>query len=157
MSLLNIEGMRVEFPDRHGVFTAVKDVSLTVEPGEILGVVGESGAGKSTIGNALIDLLQPPGKMVAGKISLNDKRIDQLSDEKRRELRGKRISMIFQDPLTSLNPIERLNSNWSKRSCSTSICQKKVRKSGPLTCCAKLGSETLKHVSNNTPTNFRAE
>lgn len=106
MSLLNIEGMRVEFPDRHGVFTAVKDVSLTVEPGEILGVVGESGAGKSTIGNALIDLLQPPGKMVAGKISLNDKRIDQLSDEKRRELRGKRISMIFQDPLTSLNPIE---------------------------------------------------
>ncbi len=106
MALLEIKNMVVEFPGRHGVFTSVKDVSLDVAEGEILGLVGESGAGKSTVGNAVLNLLQAPGRLAAGEVWLNGERIDQLSQSKFRSIRGKRISMIFQDPMTSLNPIE---------------------------------------------------
>ena len=106
MALLDIKNMVVEFPDRHGVFTAVDDVTLHVDAGEILGIVGESGAGKSTIGNAVMGLLQAPGRLAGGEVHLQGERIDSFSREKMRKLRGKRIGMIFQDPLTSLNPIE---------------------------------------------------
>ena len=106
MALLDIRNLRVEFPSRRGGLVAVDDVSLTVEPGDILGVVGESGAGKSTVGNAVIGLLEPPGEMSAGEIHLAGRRIDNLEDAEKRKLRGKRIGMIFQDPLTSLNPLQ---------------------------------------------------
>ncbi|UUX51490.1 ABC transporter ATP-binding protein [Nisaea acidiphila] len=106
MSLLDIKNMTVEFPTRRGVFTAVREVSLSVEPGEILGVVGESGAGKSTIGNAVIGLLEPPGRLAGGEIYLKGERIDGLDEDALRSIRGKRIGMIFQDPLTSLNPLQ---------------------------------------------------
>ncbi len=106
MALLEIKNMRVEFPGRHGTFTAVEDVSLDVNEGEIVGLVGESGAGKSTIGNAILKLLQAPGRLAAGEVWLKGERIDQLSDHEMLNVRGKRISMIFQDPMTSLNPIE---------------------------------------------------
>ncbi len=106
MSLLDIKNLRVEFPTRRGVFVAVDDVTLSVEPGQILGVVGESGAGKSTVGNAVIGLLEPPGRMAQGEILLKGERIDHLPYEAKRRIRGKRIGMIFQDPLTSLNPLQ---------------------------------------------------
>jgi len=106
MVLLKIEGMEVEFPSRRGSVVATKDVNLELAAGEILGIVGESGAGKSTIANAVLDLLDPPGIMRAGKIYLNQERIDGLSIENIRKIRGKRIGMIFQDPLTSLNPLQ---------------------------------------------------
>ena len=106
MALLDIRNLRVEFPSRRGSLVAVDDVSLAVEPGDILGVVGESGAGKSTVGNAVIGLLEPPGEMTAGEIHLAGRRIDDLENAEKRKLRGKRIGMIFQDPLTSLNPLQ---------------------------------------------------
>ena len=106
MPLLDIRNLRVEFPSRRGSLVAVDDVSLAVEPGDILGVVGESGAGKSTVGNAVIGLLEPPGEMTAGEVHLAGRRIDNLDDAEKRRLRGKRIGMIFQDPLTSLNPLQ---------------------------------------------------
>jgi len=106
MTLLRIEGMRVEFPSRRGSVVAAKDVNLELASGEILGIVGESGAGKSTIANAILDLLEPPGIMPEGKVYLEGKRIDGLPIEKMRKIRGKRIGMIFQDPLTSLNPLQ---------------------------------------------------
>ena len=106
MTLLTIKGMRVEFPSRRGHVTAVQDLTLEVAPGEILGVVGESGAGKSTIGNAIIGLLEPPGEMTAGEITLQGDRIDTLTDAQKRSVRGARIGMIFQDPLTSLDPLQ---------------------------------------------------
>ncbi|PHQ70510.1 MAG: ABC transporter ATP-binding protein, partial [Sneathiella sp.] len=106
MDLLNINHLRIEFPSRHGTVVAVDDVSLTVQPGEVLGVVGESGAGKSTIGNAVIGLLEPPGKMTAGHVFLKSEQIDTLSPEAKRKIRGRRIGMIFQDPLTSLDPLQ---------------------------------------------------
>lgn len=106
MSLLEFKNMTVEFPTRRGIFTAVQDVSLSVDPGEILGVVGESGAGKSTIGNAVIGLLEPPGRLAGGEIYLKGSRIDNLDEDALRAIRGKRIGMIFQDPLTSFDPLQ---------------------------------------------------
>jgi len=106
VALLDIKGMRVEFPSRRGSVVAARDVGLELASGEILGIVGESGAGKSTIANAVLDLLEPPGIMPEGQILLEGERIDGLPLEAMRKIRGKRIGMIFQDPLTSLNPLQ---------------------------------------------------
>lgn len=106
MALLNIDKLKIEFPSRRGDMVAIDGVSLAIEKGEILGVVGESGAGKSTIGNAVIGLLQAPGRMTDGTISLQGKRLDELTPHELRLVRGRRISMIFQDPLTSLDPLQ---------------------------------------------------
>jgi len=103
--LLQVAHLRVEFPTRHGILVAVDDVSLHIDPGETLGVVGESGAGKSMTGNAIIGLLEPPGRIAAGTVTLEGRRIDDLAYDEMRRLRGKRIGAIFQDPLTSLNPL----------------------------------------------------
>ncbi|MEC8197437.1 MAG: ABC transporter ATP-binding protein, partial [Pseudomonadota bacterium] len=105
MSLLNIKNLTVEFPTRRGVFTAVNAADLSVEPGEIHGLVGESGAGKSTIGAAIMGLLERPGHIADGGIELQGDAISGLDADAMRSLRGRRISMIFQDPLTSLNPL----------------------------------------------------
>jgi peptide/nickel transport system ATP-binding protein len=104
-ALLEVRHLRVEFPTRRGTLTAIDDVSFEIAPGEVLGVVGESGAGKSMTGNAIIGLLEPPGRIAAGEILLEGSRIDNLPAEAMRRLRGRRIGAIFQDPLTSLNPL----------------------------------------------------
>ncbi len=103
--LLNITNLTVKFPTRFGEFTAIDDVSLTIQPGEIHGLVGESGAGKSTIGAAIIGLLQSPGYIANGHVQLMDVDLRKLSPADYHRLRGNRISMIFQDPQTSLNPL----------------------------------------------------
>ena len=103
--LLEVRNLRVEFPTRRGTLVAVDDVSFDIAPGEVLGVVGESGAGKSLTGNAIIGLLEPPGRIAAGEIRLEGRRIDNLPYEEMRKVRGARIGAIFQDPLTSLNPL----------------------------------------------------
>src|SRR6218665_1282542 len=103
-ALLEVRNLRVEFPGRRGTLVALDDVSFEIAPGEILGVVGESGAGKSLTGAALIGLLEPPGRTVSGQILLQGQRIDQLRESQLRHIRGRRIGAIFQDPLTSLNP-----------------------------------------------------
>ncbi|MGE5338078.1 MAG: ABC transporter ATP-binding protein [Gemmatimonadota bacterium] len=103
--LLEVRSLRIEFPTRRGTLVAVDDVSFSIAPGEVLGVVGESGAGKSLTGAAIIGLLEPPGRIAAGEIKLNGLRIDNLPDEEMRKVRGREIGAIFQDPLTSLNPL----------------------------------------------------
>src|SRR5450631_3688679 len=105
MSLLQVNNLIVEFPSRHGTLRAIDDISFEIAPGEILGVVGESGAGKSLTGAAIIGLLEPPGRVASGQILLEGKRIDNLSSEQMRPIRGKQIGAIFQDPLTTLNPL----------------------------------------------------
>ena len=103
--VLSIRNLSVEIPTRQGVVKPVDGVSYDIAKGEILGVVGESGAGKSMAGNAVIGLLNPPAHISGGEIWLNGTRIDPLEGEAMRKLRGKEIGMIFQDPLTSLNPL----------------------------------------------------
>jgi len=103
--LLAVEGLRVEFPTRHGTLVAVDGVSLEIAPGEVLGVVGESGAGKSLTGAAIIGLIDPPGRIGAGEVKLDGRRIDNLPPEAMRRVRGREIGAVFQDPLTSLNPL----------------------------------------------------
>ncbi len=103
--LLEVKGLRVEFPTRRGTLVAVDDISFSIAPGEVLGVVGESGAGKSLTGAAIIGLLEPPGRVAGGEILLDGRRIDNLPYEQMRRVRGKEIGAIFQDPLTSLNPL----------------------------------------------------
>lgn len=105
MSLLEVRNLRIEYPSRRGVMAAVKDLSFSIEKGEILGVVGESGAGKSTIGNAIIDLLSPPGRIARGEVFLNGQLISGLTPQEMRKVRGAHIGFIFQDPMTSLNPL----------------------------------------------------
>src|SRR6266705_1441942 len=103
-ALLEVRHLRVEFPTRHGTLVAVDDISFEIAPGEVLGVVGESGAGKSVTGAAIIGLLEPPGRIAGGEIRFAGRRIDNLPHGEMRKLRGREIAMIFQDPLTSLNP-----------------------------------------------------
>ena len=103
--LLEVRHLRVEFPTRRGTLLALDDISFSIDPGEVLGVVGESGAGKSLTGAAIIGLLEPPGRIARGEILLEGQRIDNLPYDQMRAIRGRRIGAIFQDPLTSLNPL----------------------------------------------------
>ncbi len=103
--VLSVRDLRVEFVNR---LRAIDGVSFDIAKGEVLGVVGESGAGKSVTGLAAIGLIDPPGRIAGGEIWLSGLRIDNLPPEEMRRIRGKRIGMIFQDPLTSLNPLYRI-------------------------------------------------
>jgi peptide/nickel transport system ATP-binding protein len=104
-ALLAVRNLVVEFPGRRGTLRALDDISFDIAPGEILGVVGESGAGKSLTGAAIIGLLEPPGRVAGGEIRLEGERIDRLPHDRMRHIRGRKIGAIFQDPLTSLNPL----------------------------------------------------
>ena len=104
-TLLRVQHLRVEIPTRRGVLLALDDVSFQIAPGEILGFVGESGAGKSLTGMAILGLLDPPGRVASGEIWLGERRIDTLSQREMRLIRGKQIGAVFQDPLMSLNPL----------------------------------------------------
>jgi peptide/nickel transport system ATP-binding protein len=106
--VLSVRNLRVEFATRRSVLRAIDDISFEIARGEVLGVVGESGAGKSVTGLAVIGLIDLPGRIAGGEISLSGLRLDNLSPEELRRVRGKRIGMIFQDPLTSLNPLYRV-------------------------------------------------
>ena len=106
--LLEVDQLCVEFTTRHGSLRALSDVSFGIAPGEVLGIVGESGAGKSLTGAAIIGLLQPPGRISGGRIVYDGQRIEALPDDAMRRLRGRQIGSIFQDPMTALNPLHRV-------------------------------------------------
>ncbi|UWQ19436.1 ABC transporter ATP-binding protein [Jannaschia sp. M317] len=103
--VLSLRDLTVDIPTRHGTLRPVDKVSWDIAAGEILGVVGESGAGKSMTGNAVIGLLDPPAHISGGEVLLEGERIDHYTLPQMRKIRGKRIGMVFQDPLTSLNPL----------------------------------------------------
>ncbi len=107
-TVLSVQDLTVEFVTRRGTLRALDKISFDIARGEVLGVVGESGAGKSVTGSAIIGLIDPPGRIADGKVMLSGERVDHLPPEQMRRVRGKRIGMIFQDPLTSLNPLYRV-------------------------------------------------
>src|SRR4051812_33978991 len=113
--LLDVRGLKTQFFTQDGIVRAVDDVSFYVMPGETLGVVGESGCGKSMTGLSIMRLIpNPPGKIVAGEIVFEGNDILQMSDNEIRKIRGHHIAMIFQDPMTSLNPVLTINRQISE-------------------------------------------
>lgn len=110
--LLDVKGLTVEYWARRGRIRAVDDASFSLEKGETLGLVGESGSGKSTLGLSLIRLVPYPGRIVKGDILLDGQSILKLKSEKMRDARGRKISFVFQDPMTSLNPVEKIRNHF---------------------------------------------
>ncbi len=111
-TILDIQNLAVRFPISIGTVRAVEGVNLKLEEGEVMGLVGESGCGKSTLGFSILRLLRPPGEIVRGKILYHDQDIVQMTEDEILSLRGSRIAMIFQDPLTSLNPLFRIDEQF---------------------------------------------
>jgi peptide/nickel transport system ATP-binding protein len=107
--VLRVENLSTHFFTRRGVVKAVEDVSFSLAPGKILGLVGESGSGKSMTGFSIMDLVDPPGRVVAGRILLGGQDLRALAPEAMRRIRGQRIAMIFQDPMMTLNPVLRVD------------------------------------------------
>jgi peptide/nickel transport system ATP-binding protein len=127
-ALLSVRDLEVEFATRKGPLRALDRVSFEIAPGEVLGVVGESGAGKSLTGLAIIGLLDPPGRIAGGEIRLDGARIDNLPPARMHEIRGRRIGIIFQDPLTSLNPLLRIGDQLSETILAhTSLTRRQAR------------------------------
>ena len=127
-ALLSVRDLEVEFATRKGPLRALDRVSFEIAPGEVLGIVGESGAGKSLTGLAIIGLLDPPGRIAGGEIRLDGARIDNLPPARMREIRGRRIGIIFQDPLTSLNPLLRIGDQLSETILAhTSLTRRQAR------------------------------
>ncbi len=111
-TILEIEDLSVHFPINIGTVCAVEGVDLQLEQGEVMGLVGESGCGKSTLGFSILRLLRPPGKIVGGQILYHGQDIVRMNEKEIISLRGNRIAMIFQDPLTSLNPLFRIDEQF---------------------------------------------
>src|SRR6187455_2336542 len=103
--LLEVTNLRTQFPTRAGLVKAVDDVSFALAEGELLGLVGESGCGKSITALSIMRLISPPGKIAAGSVSFKGEDLLTASRERMRDIRGNDIAMIFQDPMTSLNPV----------------------------------------------------
>jgi len=106
---LQVENLQTHFLSRGGIARAVDDVSFTVEPGQVMGLVGESGSGKSMTGYSIMGLIDEPGKVAGGRILLNGRDLRSLPAEEMRRIRGNRIAMIFQDPMMTLNPVLRID------------------------------------------------
>ena len=157
MALLDIDSIRIEFPSRRGTLVAVDGVSLSLEKGEILGVVGESGAGKSTIGNAVIGLLEAPGRLAGGEVLLEGRRIDTLSNAEQRKVRGRRIGMIFQDPLTSARPLQTVESQLGGNHAGAPGPEPRTgAPAPPSNCCARSASTSRNCGPSGIRTNSRA-
>jgi len=107
-ALLQVRDLHTYFPTGRGTVKAIEGISFEVNAGEILGIVGESGCGKSVTALSIVRLLQPPGQIVSGTVGFDGEELTEISDHRMQELRGSRIAMIFQDPMTSLNPVFRV-------------------------------------------------
>ncbi len=112
LPLLEVDSLTVDYRTRRGSIRAVNNVSFTLEKGETLGLVGESGSGKSTLGLSVIRLVPPPGVISSGHITIDGTEILSLSEEEMRSIRGKKVAFVFQDPMTSLNPVKKVGAHF---------------------------------------------
>jgi peptide/nickel transport system ATP-binding protein len=154
--VLSLRNLQVEFATRREVLRAIDGVSFDIAKGEVLGVVGESGAGKSVTGLAAIGLIDPPGRISGGEIHLSGLRIDNLPPEEMRRIRGKRIGMIFQDPLTSLNPLYRIGDQIIETIRTHTSLPNRPRASAPSSCWPRSASPPRKSALTATRMNFPA-
>ena len=157
--LLDIKGLCVSFFTEDGVARAVQDVSFSVKKGETFALVGESGCGKSVTALSVMRLIaDPPGKIVAGEINFDGRNLLELSEQRMRAVRGNRIAMIFQEPMTSLNPVYTVGEQIVE---AIRLHQKKDRSRGlgylPLKCCEKSAYPTPPSELTNTRTRCQAE
>ena len=152
--VLSVRNLRVEFPSRHGTLVAVDDVSFDLMPGEVLGVVGESGAGKSVTGSAIIGLLDPPARIAAGSVWLNGRRIDNLPPEAMRKIRGRQVGMVFQDPLTSLDPLYRIGEQLEETIRTHARIGRKEARARALALLADVGIPAPENRIDNYPHQF---
>ncbi len=141
--LLEVIDLEVKFALRFGELTAINGISFTLNKGERLGIVGESGAGKSVTGFAVINLLSKPGYISGGKILFEDQELNRLSEDEMRKIRGNRISMIFQDPMMTLNPVLTIRTQMLE----TVLAHQKVSKDNA----RDLALEKLKQVHIPSP------
>jgi peptide/nickel transport system ATP-binding protein len=153
-ALLSVRRLTVEFPTRRGTLTAVDDVSFDIMPGEVLGVVGESGAGKSVTGAAIIGLIDSPGRVAGGEVWLGGARIDGLSPEAMRRIRGKRIGMVFQDPLTSLDPLQRIGDQLTETILTHADMSRAAARRHALSLLAEVGIPAPEARIDNYPHQF---
>ena len=154
--VLSVRNLQVEFLTRRSTLRAIDGISFDIAKGEVLGVVGESGAGKSVTGLAVIGLIDPPGRIAGGEIYLSGTRIDHLPTEEIRRIRGKRIGMIFQDPLTSLIRSTRSDTRSSRPSGPTPISRRARRANAPSICSRKSAFPDRKSASMPIRTNSPA-
>jgi peptide/nickel transport system ATP-binding protein len=109
--IISIRDLSVEYQTRRGTLSAIDTLSLDLYKGEVLGLVGESGSGKSTLGKAIMRMITPPGKITKGQLIFKGQDLMTYDEKQMRAVRGKQISMIFQDPMTSLNPVQRIDNH----------------------------------------------
>ncbi len=153
--VLEVDGLRTEFRLRNSTVGAVDDVSFQVLPGECVGLVGESGCGKSTTGLSIMKLLPPIGHVTSGSIRLDGRDLVPLDDGEMRELRGNEVSMIFQDPMTSLNPTWRIGRQIAESVRLHRGASSRRRWSGRSRSSAWSACRDRRSVSTSTPTSFR--
>ncbi|MCP4734780.1 MAG: ABC transporter ATP-binding protein [Bosea sp.] len=141
--LLSVRGLKTVFHAQDGAWPAVDGVDFSVAKGEVLGLVGESGSGKSVTGFSLVQLIDPPGEVVAGEVLFDGDDLRAASQERLRQLRGDRIAMIFQDPLMTLNPVLSIGEQMSEailehRACSRQEALSKAAKALVFSPCQRI-------------------
>jgi peptide/nickel transport system ATP-binding protein len=152
--VLSVRNLRVEFPTRRARLVAIDDVSFDIMPGEVLGMVGESGAGKSVTGTAIVGLIEPPGRIAGGEILLSGTRIDNLGPGAMRRIRGKRIGMVFQDPLTSLDPLYRIGEQLVETIATHTELRGGALRERALALLSEVGIPAPEHRFDNYPHQF---
>lgn len=152
--VLSIRNLNVDFPSGDGVFYAVNNVSLDISRGEVLGVIGESGAGKSMTGSAVTGLIDRPGRISAGQIHFNGTRIDNLPEKKLAQLRGRNIGTVFQDPLVSLNPLYTIGRQLIETICTHIPLDKYAARQRAIDLLTEVGIADAEHRLNAYPHQF---
>ena len=154
--LLEVKGLKVRFATEDGTVRAVDGVDFELDRGKVLGIVGESGSGKSVTAMTILGLTRDKNTRFEGEVIYKGQNLIELSESELRDVRGNEIAMIFQDPMTSLNPVYTSATRSSRRSSPTSPSRRVTRRGAPSSSCARSGSRTRRTASTTTRTSSPA-